>query len=191
MRPVIRHWTRRLRAAGSRLANDDRALVGQIDFLTSMVIRIIAFAILLAVAASLVSNAVEVDYSDTAVAERGASRLADDLLVTTPGEAVLNATCTQEFFEESTDHCGFDEDWANGGTTYLNAALAVGAERQLNVTITDSAGTITTINGSLLALGDKPPQHHGSVTTWHRHVGLDVTGNGTVRVYTITVSVWR
>jgi hypothetical protein len=171
-------------------AGEDRGLVTQIDFMTSMVIRIVAFSILLAAATALIHNAVGADYSNTVVAERGASRLADDLLVTTPGDAVLNATCTEAFFEGSSAVCGFDDAWTAVDRPYLNAALAIDAKTHVNVTITGSTGAISTVGTTSLRAGAPVPDGYGTVTTWHRQVGLESSGTGEVEWHTITVSVW-
>lgn len=174
----------------SRFGGDDRGLVTQIDFMTSMVIRIVAFSILLAAATALIHNAVATDYSNTVVAERGASRLADDLLVTTPGDAVLNATCTEAFFEGSTDACGFDPEWPADERTYLNAALAIGPDTRVNVTITTSTEEIASVGTTALTAGEPVPTGYGTVRTWHRQVGLDSEGTGDIGWHTVTVAVW-
>lgn len=188
--PETDSW-KRFQEAAARLSGDERGLVSQVDFLTSMVIRIVAFGLLLAVASALIHNAVATDYTDRAVAERSAARLADDLLVTSPGQSVLNATCTDGFFQASTDVCGFGDDWDDGPSSYLNAALAVSDTKHLNVTVTDSSGALATMDSMELAIGDPPPMGGGTVQTWHRQVGLDSTGDGTVEWYTLTVSVWE
>ena len=191
MRLDSRHLWKRLKQDARRLGEDERGLVSQIDFMTSMVIRLVAFGILLAVATALVHNAVATDYTDKAVAERGASRLADDLLVTTPGDAILNGTCTTAFFEESTGVCGFETTWSDGSSPYLNAALAISDSKHLNVSITDASGSVATLGSTELAIGDPPLDGVGTVQTWHRQVGLDTTGDGDAGWYTLTVSVWK
>ena len=190
MRPWFRFRSWDETSSVSRFGGDDRGLVTQIDFMTSMVIRIVAFSILLAAATALIHNAVATDYSNTVVAERGASRLADDLLVTTPGDAVLNATCTEAFFEGSTDACGFDPEWPAGERTYLNAALGIGSDTRVNVTVTTSTGEIATVGATTLTAGEPVPTGYGTVRTWHRQVGLDSEGTDDVKWHTITVAVW-
>lgn len=190
MKPHLALRSKDQDSALPQFLGDDRGLVTQIDFMTSMVIRIVAFSILLAVATALIHNAVGADYSNKVVAERGASRLADDLLVTTPGDAILNVTCTEAFFEAASGVCGFEEEWSATDRPYLNAALAIGADMHVNVTITNSTGTIASVEDTSLTAGDPVPRGYGTVMTWHRQVGMDREGDGEIRWHTITVSVW-
>lgn len=168
----------------------DRGIATQIDFLTSMVIRVVAIGLLLTAATSLIHNAIGVDYTNVIVAERVASRLVDDLLVSTPGDAILNATCTVSFFREETGVCGFDEEWRSVDGHYLAAALAIDGNRQLNITVSDSAGAVATVRGTRLAAGENLPTSGTTVRTWHRQVGMVPEGSGKVRWYTVTVAVW-
>lgn len=173
----------------SPLRRTDRGLATQIDFLTSMVIRVLAIGLLLTAATALIHNAVGVEYTNVVIAERGAARLVDDLLVSSPGDALLNGTCTTSFFRMHTAVCGFDDRWRSEDGRYLNDALAI-RDEHLNVTITDFTGGVAVLGGTRLVIGSAIPTSGHTVRTWHRVVGVDVDRNGGVRWYTVTVAVW-
>lgn len=166
----------------------DRGLATQVDFLTSMVIRLAAFGLVMTVGTSLLYGALATEYTNDAVAERAAARLADDLLVTSPGDALLNASCTRAFFAREVGPCGVEPAWRDDSIPYLNAALAVGPPRRLNVTLTDRNGTIGSLDGVRLALGDPHPTQSSTRRRWHRQVGLPTSG--AVDWYRLTVVVW-
>lgn len=166
----------------------DRGLASQLDFLTSMVIRIVVFGLLLTMGIAILHGEVATDLTNRVVAERAAARLADDLLVTTPGDALLNATCTRAFFARAATTCGVDPDWTSGSDDYPNAALAIDPVRTVNVTITDDAGAIASLSNTRLALGPRVPEQSPSLRRWHRQVALKV--GDTLEWYRLTVTVW-
>jgi len=93
---------------------------------------------------------------ELALSDRGADRLAADLLVETPTEpATLNATCTEGFFDgRSVSGCRYG---ATGDD--LDAALGVGgiAPPQVNATIRAGDGSgVLTLNGVKLRAGPTP-----------------------------------
>lgn len=155
-----------------------------------MIIRIVAFGVLLATAVALVHSATGTDHTNEAIAQRGASRLVDDLLVSQPGDALLNETCTGAFFERDSDVCGFDPVWTDGTAPYLNSALGVASNKHINVTITTATGEVATLGATPLAMGNRMPEGYGTVLTWHRLVGIDLRSDGTVEWWTVTVRVW-
>lgn len=190
-RPFLRRSRpRRSRPRELQLCKADRGIAHQIDFMTSMVIRVVAFSLLLAASTALIHAAIDQDYSNVIVGQRGASRLVDDLLVTTPGDALVNATCTIAFFEQSPTACGFPDEWASH-PQYLNVALGISSDRHLNVTIRNTTGELAVLDNTRLTLGDRPPQISGTVYRWHRQIGIIPPGSDTVSWYTVTVSVWE
>ena len=180
---------RRLR----ELKNDNRGQATQLDFLLSMTIRIVAITLFLAVSAALVYGMVGPNYTNKMVADRAADRLADDYLVNTPSDVLLERQCTKAFFAKTTPGtCGFEDSWTNVDQPeeYLNVALFVDEKRQINVTIENTAGSIASLDGTTLALGESPPQDYSTVYTYHRQVGLDANNDGAYEWYTLRVQVW-
>ena len=183
----------RLRRHLRELKNDDRGQATQLDFLFSMTIRIIAITLFLAVSAALVYGMIGPNYTNKMVADRAADRLADDYLVSTPNDELLERECTKAFFAKTTlGGCGFEDSWTNVDQPeeYLNAALFVDEKRQINVTIENTAGSIASLDGTRLTLGESPPQDYSTVYTYHRQVGLDANNDGAYEWYTLHVRVW-
>lgn len=117
--------------------------------------------------------------SNALVADRGAARLAEDVLGDPANPTDLNATCTEAFFAETEpipDGCRF-------ATTDVHDALAVPAGTGVNVTIEDR-GSIRTLGGTRLAAGRTPPARSAGVVVARRVVLLDgETGRLFVRVW--------
>lgn len=176
-----------------RFRHDNRALSTQLDFLFAMILYGGAAVLFLGVAAGLIYSAAGVDQTNRVVADRAADRLSDDLLVDVPNEAILNRTCTKAFFDKSASSgCGFVSSWSNTDQPehYLNRALAVDNAKQINVTIRTTGGSIESIDGTRLALGESPPTDRSTVHGFHRQVGLDVNNDGAADWYRIEVKVW-
>ncbi|MDS0243145.1 MULTISPECIES: hypothetical protein [unclassified Haloferax] len=175
------------------LKKNDRGQASQLDFLFSMTIRMVAITMFLAVSAALVYGMIGPNYTDKMVADRAADRLADDYLVDTPNDALLERECTKAFFAKTTPgECGFKDSWTNVDQPeeYLNAALFVDEKRQINVTIENTAGSIASLDETKLALGETPPRDHSTVYNFHRQVGLDGNNDGAYEWYTLRVQVW-
>jgi len=88
------------------------------------------------------------------VADRSADRLTADALVDAPSDpSVLNATCTEEFFDTAGPDpvgCRYVDDASD-----LPGALGLDGGVRVNVTVHDDAG-IRTLDGTLLAAGPPP-----------------------------------
>lgn len=90
---------------------------------------------------------------DMVTADRSAALLVEDLLVVDIGEpSVLNATCTAEFFDGdgTTAGCRFEDDARD-----VHSALAIDEFTTVNVTV-ESGGSVQSVGGETLALGDAP-----------------------------------
>ena len=182
-----------LRRSLRELKNNNRGQATQLDFMFSMTIRIVAITLFLAVSAALVYGMIGPNYTNKMVADRAADRLADDYLVSTPNDALLERQCTKAFFAKTTPGgCGFEDSWPNVDQPeeYLTVALFVDEKRQVNVTIENTAGSIASLDGTTLALGESPPQDYSTVYTYHRQVGLDANNDGAYEWYTLQVRVW-
>jgi hypothetical protein len=173
------------------LRDDERGIASQFDFLTSIAITVTAVGLFLVAGVTLLSGAgAEVPAGDVA-AERGAATLTDDHLVENVGDTQLSRQCTEAFFAKDTSVCGFQSGWTSGDEKYLNQALAI-QYRNLNVTITDSSGDITSIDGTRLTLGDDPVNAgNQTVAVWTRHVALDSDDDGEGEYHTLTVRSWK
>lgn len=103
--------------------------------------------------------------ADAMVTDRSAARLAEDLLVGDPARpAVLNESCTEEFFDAdgaAPETCRYDEDGAD-----LPAALGIAGWSNVNVTIRDGdTGTIHDIGGTELAAGPDVPESADAIAS--------------------------
>lgn len=118
------------------------------------------------------------------VADRAATQLSENLLASPENPYVLNATCTEAFFEQmqsdtaAPNTCRFD---SSSGT--LSTVLGMGSSVRMNVTIEDESG-ILDINGRSLAAGSEVPTRTGSVVVAERAVLIE---GRTARLY---VRVW-
>jgi len=117
------------------------------------------------------------------VADRSADYLTSDLLIEEAGRSVvLNATCTEAFFDTAGSDpagCRFDEDAAN-----LESAL--GVERpgvRLNVTVRNGSSGVRELDGTRLVAGGRPGPS-ADVLVARRSVLLDGEQNRVV------VRVW-
>jgi len=116
------------------------------------------------------------------LADRTASQLSEHSLAK-PGEPfVLDAACTDDFFDEdgSTGACAFPftQDGSN-----LTAAIGANYLTRLNVTIAEADGTPVD-RGVRLTAGDDPGDVSGSVTSARRAVHYRD------RTYQLVVRVW-
>jgi hypothetical protein len=172
------------------LANDSRGFGIQIDFLTASTIYIAAWVLFLTVSISVLSGLAPPATANRIAAERGADTLADDLLVSDPNKVIIDRACTEAFFtQNSPGGCGYNPNWGTGSGSYLEAALHL-SEKNINVNIRDTSGSIQSINGAQLQLGDRVPGDGENVEGWERQAALDYDGDGTVEWVVIKVRVW-
>jgi hypothetical protein len=174
---------------------DTRGISSQYDLIFALLILTAAFSVFIAAGTSFIFNTAGAQTSNHYVADRAADRLADDYLVDSPNAAILNRTCTKSFFEESAPGgCGFEPGWSNTDADspehYLNNALAVDPAKQVNVTLRTTGGSIESLDGTQLALGESVPDDYGTVYSFHRQVGLDKNNDGAPEWYTLVVEVW-
>ena len=168
---------------------EDRGQVVAIDFLFSMIIRVTAIGIVLAASATLMYSAVGTSYTEEFAAQNGANQLADDVLLTSPGHGVLNASCTEAFFAKDTSVCGHNDEWTSGENPYLNEVFGLNETTDLNVTIRTTSGDLASLSGTDLALGNAVPTN-GDVHSWRRTVALDTNGDGNPEWHILRVRAW-
>lgn len=169
-------------AATTRRRSVDR---GQtvIDYTIGISVFLLVVAFVFAFAPSLTTPFTGDSTDAVVVSDRAVDRLAHDLLVDDPARpTVLNATCTEAFFDtdgpDLSGSCRYDADASD-----LKGALAVGSPvRTVNVTVVDGAGTVA-LNGTTLVAGPAPPRS-ADVAVSQRAVLLDG------RDATIVVRVW-
>lgn len=169
---------------------DDRGFGTQIDFLSASTIYLSAWVLFLVMSMSVVGGLAPPDTADKVSAERGADRLADDLLATGASEPSWDRTCTEAFFAESAPgSCGFDSAWGSGHRSYLEDALSI-HDVNIHVAIRDTSGSIQSIGGTDLEAGNDLPSGSGDVYGWDRHGALDYDSDGTDDWVVVEVRVW-
>ncbi|QZP38979.1 hypothetical protein K6T50_00955 [Halobaculum magnesiiphilum] len=146
------------------------------DYAVGVSVFLLVVAFVFAFAPSLTAPFTGDATDAVVVADRSADRVANDLLVENPARpTVLNATCTQAFFDtdgpDRSDDCRYDAN-----ATDLKGALGViSPARTVNVTVVD--------DGSTLAAGPSPPRD-ADVSVARRAVLLDGSDA------TVVVRVW-
>lgn len=121
---------------------------------------------------------------ETQTADRVAKSLSADMLGAAQTPYVLNATCTEAFFDqlkagnETPDTCRFDTN-----ATDLQTMLALDSTTGIRVEITTQDGTVATLNGTTFSAGESQPGRT-TVTSSRRTVGIDN------EIYTLEVVVW-
>ncbi|MFC7098597.1 DUF7287 family protein [Halobaculum marinum] len=147
-----------------------------IDYAVGISVFLLVVAFVFAFAPSLTTPFTSDATDATVIADRAVDRLTGDLLVDDPARpAVLNATCTADFFDTggADADCRFDTDASD-----LQGALGVASPaRTLNVTVDRTGG------GTLHAAGPTPP-HSADVSVSRRAVLID--GDDAL----VTVRVW-
>jgi hypothetical protein len=189
----IQSLKRRFASSLRGFREDNRGLSSQVDFMVAVIIYVTAAVIALGASTALIYGSVGANPSNGIVADRAADRLADDFLVDNANDAILDRECTTAFFDKETpEGCGFESSWSSVDQPehYLNRALAVEEAKQINVTIRTTSGSIETVDGTRLALGDEPPEDRSTVHGYHRQVGLDANDDGAAEWYRISVKIW-
>lgn len=122
------------------------------DFLVGMSVFLVTVGFVFAFVPGMFAP-LETASANMVTVDRAAGSLVEDLLVEDvrrPG--VLNATCTEAFFDGTGGaSCRFEED-AND----LNGALGVDSTATVNVSF-ESGGSVATLDGDRLAAGPEPP----------------------------------
>jgi hypothetical protein len=172
------------------LVSDDRGFGIQIDFLTGSTIYVGVWMLFLALSISVLAGLSPPATADRVAAERAADTLADDILVENPNDVTLDRTCTEAFFSQNAPGgCGYDSNWGTGSESYLESALHL-STKQIHVEISDTSGTVQSINGDSLELGSAVPDDNENVEGWERQGALDYDGDGTAEWVIIDVRVW-
>ncbi|GAA0198410.1 hypothetical protein ACFFQF_15160 [Haladaptatus pallidirubidus] len=132
-----------------------------IDFLVGMSVFLLTVAFVFATLPNTFAPFTGDDSSELLGTDRVASHLTEGTLAQQNRPGVLNGTCTEQFFGTS-GACH---------PSNLNAALGVGANERVNVTI-ESSGAIRDIGGTQLSAGPTTPTN-GSVVVASRLVSID------------------
>lgn len=155
-----------------------------LDFAVGMSTFLVAVAFVMAFVPGMLQPFVGGAQEETVAADRTASDLSGGLLVDTDDPHLLNATCTEAFFDRSSPGgCGFDGEWGDGDTNYLNDAVGIRPPAALNVTVRNESGVVR-IDGTLLRAGQSVPRRHTGVVVAQRIVRVE---GDTARLY---VRVW-
>ena len=141
------------------------------DFLVGMSVFLLTVAFVVAFLPNVFEPFTAEGSDDVLAADRTADLLSEQLLADPATPAVLNATCTEAFFDAAGDgddglDCAFDTD-AND----LRGALGVGPTVSVNVTVEEN-GSIRSIDSTDLRAG-RSPSNSESVVVARRVVLLD------------------
>lgn len=151
------------RPPGRHTGAGGRSSRGQMsfDFLVGMGVLLLALGFIYAFVPGMFQPFAGDAGSKMIVADRSAAQLAGDLLVENPDKpALLNATCTESFFDETIPAgCRFD-------STDFTDALGIPGHLGVNITIEDTNGDI------IHARGGTPPAE-GDTIVAERLVALD------------------
>jgi len=162
----------------------------QIDLLTGATVYIAAWVLFLTLSVGVLGGLASPATADRVAAERAADSVADDLLVSEPNAVTLDRSCTEAFFgQKSPGGCGFDSNWGAGSASYLESALSLNT-KQINIQISDTSGSVQSINGQQLAIGTEVPADNADVEGWERQGTLDYNDDGTAEWVIIDVRVW-
>lgn len=141
-----------------------------IDFLIGMSVFLLTVAFVFGLVPGIFEPFSTDGGSNSLVADRGAAILVEGTLGNPNEPAVLNATCTEAFFDDSApDPVGCRYEY---NATRLSTALAVPTGTNVNVTIAGSSGT-RTLDGTALAAGPVPEGSSAGVVVARRVVSLD------------------
>ncbi|WP_338728236.1 hypothetical protein [Haladaptatus sp. DJG-WS-42] len=153
------------------------------DFLVGMSMFLIIVIFVLSFVPGLIEPFNDSVQEDTVAVDRVATQLSKGMLGSTAEPFILDAQCTEAFFDETDDpgDCNFDPG------TPVGDRFGLSSTQQLNITIErdtngdgdreilrmDGAGNIVDSGGFLLKEGRSPPTSTGSVVVARRVVYLD------------------
>ncbi len=136
------------------------------DFAIGMAIFLLVLGYVFAFVPSLFAPFSPDADSTTVRADRTIDHLTRDVLADEPTQpGTLSAVCTQDFFNDSVDTCGFADQ-------SIRDIAALSPRTDVNVTI-QRDGEITSLNGTELARGPSPVQGGPRVVRAARIVSLN------------------
>ena len=178
------------------LADDERAVAEQIDFLNGMVILLFGLGLFFAGAGVLFEIGVDTNPDREGTAHNADQRLVEDVLANGTGTLTLDPECADAYFEmDEHGECGFTpavfDTSAPTELHWLRHSLGIEESLRANVTVVDGDGTspdtgsiVTGESGTVYALGPEPPAG-ATIVESNRFVAA---GDG--EYYTVFVRVW-